>query len=496
MIHKKIVFGFFLLYLFFLSAQTISACSCLEKPTVLDSFEGSEIVVATRLVSVEKVGEKNSDYDINYITSAKMVVEKVYKGKVKVGDELTFAQGGGADCVWTFDEEWIGSKYLFYLDAPSKGHPFLKEDKDAEPMYYAITCGRSTTLAAAVEDLNYLNNIEKLRGKTRVSGKLDSWYTDSPVFADRKIRIIGKDKIYRTKTDKKGFYEIYGLPPGDYLVEPETIKGWKVNSRMLEYSSRYIYDPDRFDPKKNQFPLVLEKGRHANLDLLFIYDNEIRGRIISPTGEPMKNVCVKAVATDLKEGDYRGQSNCTNENGEYVIDELSPDNYILVINDDGKMDGDEPFGVMFYPGVSEFKNAGVVSIGNGTILNGINIQITKVAELITVSGTFLYADGSPVSDDWVDFSPKSALQFDSSRTKTDQNGKFTLKIPKGANGKLFGGKSIYKSDIENCPEALKILIQEGKSYSDVKTNEIEIEADENLSDLKLVLPIPKCEKID
>ena len=33
-------------------------------------------------------------------------------------DEIVFGQGGGADCIWTFNEQSVGHQYLFYLTRP------------------------------------------------------------------------------------------------------------------------------------------------------------------------------------------------------------------------------------------------------------------------------------------------------------------------------------------------------------------------------------------
>src|SRR5687767_5123987 len=105
---KKLLIPSLIIALAILSvAPEAFACSCATKPTVVDYFESSDLVVATRLVSVDKTREKEREHDIEYIRSATMIVTKVYKGNVKPGQALKFAQGGGADCVWTFDEEWI-----------------------------------------------------------------------------------------------------------------------------------------------------------------------------------------------------------------------------------------------------------------------------------------------------------------------------------------------------------------------------------------------------
>jgi hypothetical protein len=87
----KTICTLLLLTLIYIYAQAnIYACSCGRKSTVPDAFEGANLVVATKIVSVEKLGEQQNETDIRYVKSTKMVVEKVYKGKLKVGDELTF----------------------------------------------------------------------------------------------------------------------------------------------------------------------------------------------------------------------------------------------------------------------------------------------------------------------------------------------------------------------------------------------------------------------
>ena len=160
---------FLLLSLVFLTlagaAKTAQACSCGPRPTVLDSYDGSDVVIITRLLSVEKAEDTEERHYVDGVRSATMVVEKVFKGNIKVNDQIVFGQGGGADCIWTFNEKWIGDQFLFYLRAPKKD-----SDKDSdddflpfhEPdWWFAVTCGRSTGLEYATDDLLYLKNMDK-----------------------------------------------------------------------------------------------------------------------------------------------------------------------------------------------------------------------------------------------------------------------------------------------------------------------------------------------
>lgn len=289
-INKKILVLFsFVLFTILLSVQNILACSCLAKSTALDSYESSDLVIATKLISVKKVREKEDEYDIRYITSVKMLVEKVYKGNVKIGDELTFAQGGGADCIWTYEEKLIGKKFLFYLNKPSKGHPIFDDEntKNAELMYYPVTCGRSTDLKNAADDIAFIENIEKYRGRTRISGKLQSGYKNSPSLANIEVKILSNDKIYKTNTDKNRFYEIIDIPAGIYVIEPSIPKGWKIFRFSLEYEPSYLYNnlsaiqEYNFKPdlqNENQIPIFVREKRHAELNLFITVDNAKGGK--------------------------------------------------------------------------------------------------------------------------------------------------------------------------------------------------------------------------
>lgn len=82
-----------------------TACVLLPLPTVLDEYEWANVVITARVVSIEKTTEPDP---IHFnIRSATMVVQKVFKGNVKVQDAISFAQGNGIDCLWQFDEKMI-----------------------------------------------------------------------------------------------------------------------------------------------------------------------------------------------------------------------------------------------------------------------------------------------------------------------------------------------------------------------------------------------------
>jgi hypothetical protein len=132
---------------------------------VLDEYERADVVITARIVSIEKTKEPDPDHlDID---SAIMVAQRVFKGNVKEQDAIKFAPGNGIDCLWRFDETMIGREVLLYLDAPDKALDF-----------WYVGNGRSHEVGHATNDLLYLNNIDKVRGKTRVSGTLRGFSRD------------------------------------------------------------------------------------------------------------------------------------------------------------------------------------------------------------------------------------------------------------------------------------------------------------------------------
>ena len=188
------------------------------------------------------------------------MVQKVFKGNVKEQDTISFAQGNGIDCLWDFHEEMIGHQYLLYLNTPDQ----------ASDLWY-LGQGRSIEINRAANDLKYLNNVERVRSQTRVSGTLED---DFP-FVGRNVRIIGKGKTYRAAIDEHGVYEIYGLPPGNYLIGPELPYGW-----IIDRDESLPTVSERPSHSKSHKAFTLKSKRHAVVDFAFKIDNVVAGYVV------------------------------------------------------------------------------------------------------------------------------------------------------------------------------------------------------------------------
>ena len=111
-----------------------------------------------------------------------------------------FAQGNGVNCLMRFSEETIGDRMLLYEGRPPAGTPWS-----------VSFCGRSARIERATEDLLYLDKMDELRDKTRVSGKyVGGFYGRELKVGGRKIRIVSDADAYETTTDDKGISRFTG----------------------------------------------------------------------------------------------------------------------------------------------------------------------------------------------------------------------------------------------------------------------------------------------
>lgn len=502
------------------AARDGQACSCMRKQTVLAEYDESDVVVVARVVSlrmapkkeepkppegkggqagerpeggVEQPAEPESEEEragYGGVISTRMIVERVYKGGLKPGDEMVFGQGGGANCVWTFEQDDVGDSYLFYL----------RRFNDS-PLWYAGTCGRSRPAEHAHDDLLYLNKLDKVRGRTRISGTVGFGYTtlDHPPAAGLKLRVVGAVKTYVVKADEHGVFELYDAPAGRYTVEPEVPAGWRVGRYWLGYSPS-IADLDEDDPpsgRVKKIPFILEAKKHAGLDITFEIDNAVAGKVFDTAGKPMDGVCMQLLPArgELPESSFYNRE-CTERDGRFRFEEIQPGDYVLVVNRDNEITTRTPFNTFFYPNAARREEATVFHVGLGDYVENLQVYVPKMEETVTVEGAFLYSDGKPVADEWVEFEVENGAERDpwNARVKTDAKGRFMLRLLKGRKGILYGQMYTYVGEFENCPKLDNAVKQTGDTSAKLKTPAVEVQGVGNLYGVELRYPFPGCKK--
>ena len=492
--NKAVFHVLILLFAICAGTYTASACSCGASPAVDIAFQKTANVVVMKLRSIEKYQPSDNGSGYGGIRQARLTVEKSYKGNLKVGSELTFAQGGGADCVWTFGEEDIGTEYLFYLGGgPVKAN-----------LWVAITCSRSRPKDYAGADLLYLDKLTAVRGKSRLSGVLiqsirspveDGEFSDK-VLPNRKVSIIGNGKKLELKTDANGVYEVYGLGPGKYTVTPEGVEG---------YAFGY--------PKRETSAIVTLVGtEHAEENFEFEIDNRLSGTFFDSNGKPLKNVCLELHPARGVEARGLFEMDCTDASGRFSMDEIPAGTYVLVINDDDKVTSDQPFGKFYYPSAKRREDAAEITIGPGEFRDDLIINAPETADVITVSGVVLLEDGRPATDKNTQY---VSIEFHTSkinnsgrnddddsdpeaRTEIDKNGRFNIRILKGQRGTLVATMMTFSGEFEKCPKIERLIAKSGNRLPTIRSTEFQLDGSADIPGVELKFPFPSCRlaKID
>jgi hypothetical protein len=464
--------------LFILSSASAFACSCLTAGTALDNFHSSENVAVFKLRSVQRTAEGEQTYGLYGLVSAKLTVEKVYKGKLKVGDELTFKQGGGGDCVRTFSDKFIGTDLLFYLGRkPGKGQ-----------MWSAGTCTRSNTVKGAAADILYFDNMKTNAGKTRISGTLiqkfepavegDEWRHE-PI-AGLVVTIAGSGITKQLKTNADGVYEIYGLKPGKYRVTPEKVPGFRFSDENKEYEE-----------------VEIDVGGMDEADFRFEIHNAIRGRVFDSAGKPFQGACLDLLPARGAPPQYFRKDDCTDKDGSFAFDNIPSGTWIIVANKPGRITAASPFGKLYYPGTDKREEASEIPLGPGDFRDNLVFNILPAAETVTISGTVTYADGKPAPDLGVSFfdggKPDEYASPDAITT-TDRDGRFAIAILKGQKGDLIAWMYSYIGKFENCRKLDDLVRASGETNPRIDSAAIPVEANADQAGFDLKLPFNTCKK--
>ena len=144
----------------------------------------------------------------------------------------------------------------------------------------------------------------------------------------------------------------------------------------------------------------------------------------------------------------------------------------------------------------ERERAAVINIAPGESVANLDIVIPKLEETVTISGVLRYSDGKPVVEEWVKFkvtTPNEKVHGDA-RQQTDEAGRFTLRVLKGLTGELSAEDWLAKGLYKNCPRVDELIAKSGSDYVTVYSNVIKLTTEQDMYEVELILPFPRCEK--
>ncbi len=346
------------LFILIVSNIVAHTCSCRPNETVDKEFKKTPNVAVLTLQNVELLNKK--DDGGGNIWHYTFIVQQTFKGSLKANDKLTF-KNNFSSCGWSFSEESIGTNYLFYLD----------EKPDKENIWKVSPCSRSGSTIDTADDLLYLENMEKVRNKTRLSGSVEQMVREMTAqgmreqrnyLADRIIRIVGNGKEIKLKTGANGVYEIYDLQPGKYKITAEKISGYSFTN-----------------DGGNSEEVEIKANSHTEKDIFYWIRNAIRGKLFDADGKPLKEIHLELIPANEDFPLFHIAEGYTDENGNFEFNDIPIGTFLIVINKENGFGSDERFRSFYYPGTMNRDEASEITINPGVVYENFTIKMPRSA---------------------------------------------------------------------------------------------------------------------
>ena len=439
-------------------AQSANACSCIDPGPPCQSYGDASAVFSGRvkeITALTKDDKSPKGYGQRLVA---FTVIQSYRGISGTGAETITGRGGG-DCGYPFK---VGESYLVYAYHNSQNNKL-----------YASICSRTRPLSQASEDLQYLRSLATSTAEGTIYGVVskirrlngDVWYeTDGPIAGVRLI-VEGDSGRVESLTNDKGEFRVTGLPAGTYVVRPTVPAGlWLGESEgKVELNDRGC-------------ALV-----NFNLEP----DTSLSGKIHEEDGGPAAKIMVDLVLkSQINERFQRDRDHLfvySDDEGRFEFRSIPAGEYLLGVRLSRLAHPTFSYPRTFYPGTGKLAQTKSITISEGESLKGYNIQLPQKLAPRTFGGVVVWPDGSPVPNAILCFEEVEYAESSSCRggdAKVDEDGRFSF------------------TGFEGLRYLVRAHVNVGNTARQRHAEPVEVAANGNISDLKLVIAEPNgsCEK--
>jgi hypothetical protein len=274
-----------------------------------------------------------------------------------------FSGRGGADCSYHFQ---LGEKY-FVNPGGTIDHLLATVCSDtqpaagAEPLLTELRARRDGKLYASVY------------GVLRKTQQPYSWtYADEydRPLPGTTVELKSADRTLTSQTDRNGVFRFYGVPAGTYRFDAALPANLELAETILSDSQPPIIVPE-------------DACYEQNLDAL--PTSRIRGRVLGPDGQPLKNADVALFRVDrYDERDMGWWEFQDEEKGHFEFNNVSPGRYVIVFHNSNRPDPDIPYPRTFYPGSPDLKTALPITVEEGQQVLNADIHLSDGPETRTL----------------------------------------------------------------------------------------------------------------
>jgi 5-hydroxyisourate hydrolase-like protein (transthyretin family) len=413
-------------------ASDAAACSCVSV-TVCEAFGRADAVFVGAVASqreTEREAKLGNNRPFKVKTQVSLLhVEEVFSGLGGV-TEVEIETDLSTSCAFPLAP---GVRYLIYA---SRG-----EGAEAGRLATGM-CARSGRVEHRAEDLEYLR-----RGGAALAGAVvvgEVAYVSGPAGAARETVVAdtvgvttvvaaGGGRRAEARVGAGGRYQFKGLPPGKYHVSVPLPDELTVLDE---------YHPDIAEEMgiKRQHEIEVP-ARGCVVKHLHVGDNgRLSGRVTDAEGAPVAGLKIElrrprepGAADDEEEDDDADEDLYirTDDDGQYSFKGLPAGRYLIGVRLGKYLSDDEPaiaFRRTFYPGVSDEREAVVVSLGRGQSVTRRDFQLGPRLRERPINGVVVQKDGRPAAGVTVRFQMRSRDRERISviEMEADERGRFSI----------------------------------------------------------------------
>lgn len=462
---KKLSLILFLTLLFTISlAESISACSCMNRDTPCAEFREADLVfvgTVSRIITI-----KDSDGFSKYKTQ--FSIEDSFKGtSEKQIDVLTSTQGSA--CGFHFENY---ERYLVYAYKDEKSKTF-----------HTSICTRTRPVGLTDDEVDVLASLAKGKLEPRIYGTVyeivrgidplrTTWSEERKPLAGVKVIATKGEKKHEAVTKADGTFSIKGVVKGIYKISFEIPPTHKLGGDYWDENTTTMtewYKKPEIEITTNNCPdaLLIETR----------VDGRIKGRIFDSkgisVGEDIRVTLVTKSSAKNDVGDIDSIPAYTDKNGYYEFYGIPPGEYLLGFNVDFKPNKNFPYPRTYYPSTNDISKAAVIFLSAGEKLDGFNLYLPNKVPQVSVKGKVIDVNGNPVKgaivekyglyySDVKDTDPYSMSYIKQptfeGREVTNDKGEFTLELLQGNKYRLNAFLEKENSN-ENLLEGDKVDIE-------------------------------------
>jgi len=269
-----------------------------------------------------------------------------------------FSGRGGADCSYHFQK---GEQYLVFPYKSDDGRLMATICSETRPVELAQP--KLAVLRAMRDHQPVASLYGSMRSVQQPYGSVSDDYHGKPV-ADTRMILRSDKNTVQAKTDANGNYAFFGVPAGEYHVEADLPQHFEIAQTILS------------EPVP---PIDLPQNACYEYNVDVLPTGRIRGKVVGPDGTALPYASVELYRPSLYRGDGRslGWSESQDlKKPEFVFEHVAAADYILVYNDQERIEPTTPYPRMFYPGMRELGQAQIIHVAEGQEISGLEFRVS------------------------------------------------------------------------------------------------------------------------